>query len=77
MKFTVWADERAQPLAFIASGIVFCVVFAYLERLLPQNERLPRRSLLLRVSVVVILAFICAVTYELYVVRQFASQIAK
>jgi hypothetical protein len=71
MKFTFWADERALPLAFVVSGVVFYTIFSYFQRRLPANEQLRRSSLVVLTVAAVVLLFLCAVAYVFYIVRQF------
>ena len=75
MKFELWAIERAVPSAVFFCGIVFYLVFQYLERCASPNERLPPKTLMLWIGVTVVLVCLCAFAYELHTLRQIGIRV--
>lgn len=73
MKFTFWADSRALLLAICFCSVVFYTTTRYIQRKMPADQQMRRRSLVLGTVLGAVLVLFSIVAYVLVVTSRFSS----
>jgi hypothetical protein len=73
MKFTLWADERALPIALLLSAAVFYLTARFVQRRLSVDQQIKRRSLVIGAASGVVLIYFSIVAYVSIMVSRLMS----
>jgi hypothetical protein len=73
MKITLWADDRAFLFTLFLCAIVFYVAVRYLQRRLPLDRQIKRRTLVVGAVVAVVFVYVAVAAYLWMVVSRFSS----
>ena len=73
MKFTLWADERALPLALSLCAVVFYMTVRHLQRNAPADQQVKRRTLVIAGVSGAALMYFSIVARFLFVLNRFNS----
>jgi hypothetical protein len=73
MKITLWADDRALLLSLSLCAVVFYVMVRYLQRHLPADQQIKRRSLVIGAVFSGVVVYLSIIAYVWMIVRRFSS----